>query len=274
MRTSESGGMPKGKASTAQTGISGRNGGSGKGRIWVVGLGPGNWDQMTVRAQSVLQEAQIITGYKTYIELIRGRLTQPEQQIIASGMTQEVDRCREVAIKAAEGNTVALVSSGDAGIYGMAGIMYEVIDQEGLDIPVEIVPGVSASAAAAACLGAPLMHDFVTVSMSDLLTPWDLIRKRVRLAAEGDFVLAIYNPKSKQRVTQIEEVRSILLEFRKPNTPVGIVRNALREGQDMRISTLENFTQEPIDMLTTVIIGNSQTKVLGEHMVTPRGYRL
>jgi precorrin-3B C17-methyltransferase len=240
----------------------------------VVGLGPGNWEHMTGRAREILAEAQVVTGYKTYIELIRGRLDSPGQEVISSGMTQEVDRCREVARQAAEGKTVALVSSGDAGIYGMAGIMLEVISQEGLDIQVEIVPGVSASAAAAACLGAPLMHDFVTVSLSDLLTPWELIKKRVRLAAEGDFVLAIYNPKSKQRITQIEEVRSILLEHRSPDTPVGIVRNALREGQEVCISTLAEFTKENIDMLTTVIVGNSQSRVLGEYMVTPRGYRL
>lgn len=237
-------------------------------------MGPGHWDQMTVRARQVLAEAQVVMGYKTYIELVRGLLTNPEQKVIASGMTQEVDRCREVARQAQEGKSVALVSSGDAGIYGMAGIMLEVLAQEKLDIPVEIVPGVSASAAAAACLGAPLMHDFVTVSLSDLLTPWELIKKRVGLAAEGDFVLAIYNPKSKQRVTQIEKVQEILLQFRSPDTPVGLVRNALREGQEVRISTLERFTQEPIDMLTTVVVGNSQTKVLGNYMVTPRGYEL
>jgi len=237
-------------------------------------MGPGDWDQMTVRARQVLAEAQVVMGYKTYIELVRGLLTNPEQKVIASGMTQEVDRCREVARQAQEGYSVALVSSGDAGIYGMAGIMLEVLAQDGLEIPVEIVPGVSASAAAAACLGAPLMHDFVTVSLSDLLTPWELIKKRVRLAAEGDFVLAVYNPKSKQRVTQIEEVQKILLEFRSPDTPVGIVRNALREGQEVQISTLENFTQVRIDMLTTVVIGNSQSRVLGQYIVTPRGYSL
>ncbi len=240
----------------------------------MVGMGPGNWEQMTVRARQVLGEAQVVTGYKTYIELIRGLLNNPEQRVVVSGMTQEVDRCREVAELAGQGSSVVLVSSGDAGIYGMAGIMLEVLEQEGIEVPVEIVPGVSASAAAAACLGAPLMHDFVTVSLSDLLTPWELIRKRVRLAAEGDFVLAVYNPKSRQRVSQIEEVRRILLEFRSPDTPVGIVRNALREGQEVCISTLSDFTREQIDMLTTVIIGNSQTKILGSYMVTPRGYEL
>ncbi len=240
----------------------------------MVGMGPGNWEQMTLRARQVLAEAQVVTGYKTYVELIRGLLTNPEQKVVVSGMTQEVDRCHEVAELAGQGLSVALVSSGDAGIYGMAGIMLEVLAQEGMDVPVEIVPGVSASAAAAACLGAPLMHDFVTVSLSDLLTPWELIRKRVRLAAEGDFVLAVYNPKSRQRVSQIEEVRQILLEFRSPDTPVGIVRNALREGQEVCISNLADFTREKIDMLTTVIIGNSQTKVLGSRIVTPRGYEL
>lgn len=240
----------------------------------MVGLGPGKPDQMTVRTRQVLAQAQVVTGYKTYIELIRELVTGPEQQVIVSGMRQEVDRCREVARLAAKGQSVALVSSGDAGIYGMAGIMLEVLAQENLDLPVEIVPGVSASAAAAACLGAPLMHDFVTISLSDLLTPWELIKKRVRLAAEGDFVLAIYNPKSQQRTSQIEEVQQILLQFKDPSTPVGIVRNALREGQEVVISALDRFTKEHIDMLTTVIVGNSQTKVIAGKMVTPRGYRL
>ncbi len=240
----------------------------------MVGLGPGNWEQMTLRAQQVLAEAEVVTGYKTYIELIRANLTRPDQKIIASGMTQEVDRCREVAHMAQLGQSVALVSSGDAGIYGMAGIMLEVMAQAQLTIPIEVVPGVSAAAAAAACLGAPLMHDFVTVSLSDLLTPWELIKKRVQLAAEGDFVLAIYNPKSKQRVNQIREVQQILLQYKSAHTPVGIVRNALREGQEVRLSSLAAFTEEPIDMLTTVIVGNSQTKVVGDCMVTPRGYKL
>ncbi len=240
----------------------------------MVGLGPGGWEYMTGRAREVLAEAQVVTGYKTYIEFIYGLVGGNGQQVISSGMTQEVDRCREVARLAAEGKSVALVSSGDAGIYGMAGIMLEVLQQQGLAIPVEIVPGVSASAAAAACLGAPLMHDFVTLSLSDLLTPWELIKQRVRLAAEGDFVLAIYNPKSKQRVSQIAEVREILLRYRHPDTPVGIVRNALRQGQQVCISTLAEFTRENIDMLTTIIVGNSQSQVMGGYMVTPRGYKL
>ncbi|WP_434510218.1 precorrin-3B C(17)-methyltransferase [Desulfitobacterium sp. AusDCA] len=229
---------------------------------------------MTVRAQKVWEEVEIVAGYITYIDLVRPFIG--EKKIVSTGMRQEIDRCREVVRLAQEGNSVALVSSGDAGIYGMAGILIECLQEAGcIDIPLEIIPGVTAANAAASQLGAPLMHDFAVISLSDLLTPWELILKRTRLAAEGDFVLAIYNPKSKGRQEQIEEIRKLLLEIRSPETPVGIVREALRgETPQVTISTLEEFTRLPIDMLTTVIIGSSQTKVIGPYMVTPRGYVL
>jgi precorrin-3B C17-methyltransferase len=229
---------------------------------------------MTTRVQSVLNEAEFIVGYKTYIDLIRPLLT--HQQIVATGMRQEIDRCREAIRLAAEGHSVAVISSGDAGVYGMAGILIECLDQDGLlDLPLEIIPGVTAASAAASMLGAPLMHDFAVISLSDLLTPWEVIEKRVRLAAEGDFILAIYNPKSKGRTKHIEALREILLRYRSPETPVGLVREALRgEESSVQITTLVDFTNHPIDMLTTVIIGNSQTRILGPYMVTPRGYML
>ncbi len=229
---------------------------------------------MTSRVKEVWAEVDIIAGYKTYVDLIRPYIS--EQQIVATSMRQEVERCQEVVRLATLGHRVALVSSGDAGIYGMAGILIECLEQaDKLDIPLEIIPGVTAANASASLLGAPLMHDFAVISLSDLLTPWEVIARRVKLAAEGDFVLAIYNPKSHGRITQIEEVRQIMLEHRSSETPVGLVREALR-GNDSSvvITTLEKFTQYPIDMLSTVIIGNSQTRQIGPYMVTPRGYRL
>jgi precorrin-3B C17-methyltransferase len=238
-----------------------------------VGIGPGDIEHMTTRAQTVWDEVDVVAGYKTYIDLIRSLLS--DKQVVSTGMRQEIDRCREVVKFALEGHRVALVSSGDAGVYGMAGILIECMKEANcLEMPLEIIPGVSAANAAASMLGAPLMHDFAVISLSDLLTPWEVILKRARLAAEADFVLAIYNPKSKGRQDQIERIREILLEYRAPETPVGIVREALRGESKVVITTLAEFTQSPIDMLTTVIIGNSQTRVLGPYMVTPRGYIL
>lgn len=229
---------------------------------------------MTARAQKVWEEVDIVAGYITYINLVRPLIG--DKEVVSTGMRQEIDRCREVVKLALDGHSVALVSSGDAGIYGMAGILIECLQEaDCLDLPLEIIPGVTAANAAASQLGAPLMHDFAVISLSDLLTPWDIILKRARSAAEGDFVLAIYNPKSKGRQEQIEEIRKLLLEIRSPETPVGIVREALRgEAPQVTISTLEEFTSHPIDMLTTVIIGSSQTRVIGPYMVTPRGYVL
>jgi precorrin-3B C17-methyltransferase len=229
---------------------------------------------MTQRVQTVWHEVDVVVGYKTYIDLIRPYLT--NQQIVSNGMRQEIDRCREGIRLAAEGHRVAVVSSGDVGVYGMAGILIECLEQERLlDIPLEIIPGITAATAAASMLGAPLMHDFAVISLSDLMTPWEVIEKRVRLAAEGDFIFAIYNPKSKGRTQHIETVREIILRYRHPETPVGLVREALRgEESSVRMTTLADFTNHPIDMLTTVIIGNSQTRMIGPYMVTPRGYML
>lgn len=227
-----------------------------------------------MRSRAALAAAEVIAGYKTYVELIRPFIG--ERPVVATGMRQEIDRCREVVKLAIEGSQVALVSSGDAGVYGMAGILIECLAEAGrLDIAVEVIPGVTAANAAASVLGAPLMHDFAVISLSDLLTPWELIEKRVQLAAQADFVLAIYNPKSKGRTGQIERVREILLDYKNPATPVGLVREALRgEESSVLITTLDEFTGHPIDMLTTVVVGNSQTRCIGPYMVTPRGYHL
>lgn len=230
---------------------------------------------MTFKAYQSIKEAQIVIGYKTYIELIK-ELLEEGQEVISSAMTREIERCQLAVEKALAGNRVAVISSGDPGIYGMAGIVLEIVHHLGVadQLEVEIVPGISAAQAAAATLGAPLMHDFVIISLSDLLTPWELIVDRVNKAGAADFVIALYNPKSKKRVQQILEVQQILLTYKQPETPVAIVQNAKRDGEKVVISDLQNFTGEDIDMFSVVIIGNSQTYVKGNQMITPRGYRL
>ncbi|AJE02431.1 cobyric acid synthase [Geobacter pickeringii] len=240
-------------------------------KLYVVGIGPGDLDHMTFQANEALDAAQVVVGYKTYLELIQPLIAGKE--IVSSGMMREVERCREALDIAASGKVVALVSSGDAGIYGMAGLALELAAEMAAPPEVVVVPGVSAVQAAASVLGAPLMHDFAVISLSDLLTPWDLIERRLVAAAAADFVVALYNPRSKGRVTQIEEARSILLAARPSETPVGIVRNALREGEERHVTTLGRMLETPIDMFSLVIVGNSATFVDREgRMVTPRGY--
>ena len=241
-------------------------------KISVVGIGPGGLDEITPRARNAIESAQVVAGYNTYIKLIEPLLD--GKKIIGRAMMQEVERSRLAIDEALSGRDVAVVSSGDAGVYGMAGLVVDMI----LDLPedtrpkFEIIAGVSAVNAAAAILGAPLMHDFAIISLSDLMTPWELIKKRVHSAAEADFVIALYNPKSKRRVTQLDEVQKIILQFRDKNTPVGIVTNAGRAGETKIISTLENFTREEVNMFSLVIVGNSQTFVKASYMLTPRGY--
>ncbi len=241
------------------------------GRIYVVGMGPGSMADMTPRAKEAIGGADEIVGYSTYIELIEKHF--PGKTFVSSGMTREVERCEMVLKKALEGKNVALVSSGDSGIYGMAGIMLEVVNRSGQKVDVEVIPGITAASAAAAVLGAPLMHDFAVISLSDLLTPLELIFKRVELAAQGDFVLCLYNPKSKSRTGYIDTARDLLLKHRGPETPVGIVRNAGRENEACDITTLKNMPEFEIDMFTLVIIGNSQSYVENGRLITPRGYR-
>ncbi len=243
-------------------------------KIFVVGIGPGNLEEITPKARKAIEMSEVVAGYNTYIKLIEPLLS--GKKIIGRAMMQEVERARLAIDEAQSGRNVSVVSSGDAGVYGMAGLVVELI----LDLPedrrpqFEIIAGVSAVNAVAAILGAPLMHDFAIISLSDLMTPWELIKRRVRCAAEGDFVIALYNPKSKRRFTQLNEVQKILLEFRKKNTPVGIVTNAGRDSQTKIISTLENFTREEVNMSSLVIIGNSQTFVKADYMLTPRGYEI
>jgi precorrin-3B C17-methyltransferase len=239
-----------------------------------VGIGPGSLMDMSPRAKQSLMDAEVVVGYHTYIDLVKELLAAKE--VIGTGMMQEIDRCRQAVEQALAGKRVAVISSGDPGIYGMAGLILEIAMQHPADSrpEVQVIPGISAVGAAAAILGAPLMHDFAVISLSDLLTPWEVIKRRAEMAAAGDFVIALYNPKSTRRITQIEEVREIVLKHRDKATPVGIVHHAARENESMVLSTLENFTQEHIDMFSLVIIGNSRTYIKENRMITPRGYVL
>ncbi len=242
------------------------------GKITVVGIGPGSEEQMSPKARKALEASEVIVGYSAYIELVEHLLE--GKTIVSSGMKREVDRCEQVLEYALKGHDTALISSGDAGIYGMAGIMLELVQREGSDVKVEIIPGITASQAAAAVLGAPLMHDFATISLSDLMTDWSVIEKRLHAAGDADFVLCLYNPKSKGRPNHILRAQEILLKYKRPETPVGIVRNAAREGETVTISQLDRFTDCEIDMFSTVIIGNQSTYVHNNRMITPRGYSL
>lgn len=241
-------------------------------KIFVIGIGPGSMEDMTIRAQKAIQASDVIIGYSTYIELIKDYF--PGKQFISSGMTKEVDRCKLVLEKALEGKNVALVSSGDSGVYGMAGIMLEVAEASGKEVGFEIIPGITAASAAAALLGAPLMHDFTVISLSDLMTPWELICRRIDYAAKGDFVVCFYNPKSKSRSEYIGIARDVLLKHRKEDTPVGLVRNAGRQDENTVVATLKNMLDFEIDMFTVVIVGNSQTCIRNGKIITPRGYKI
>jgi precorrin-3B C17-methyltransferase len=236
--------------------------------IYVIGLGPGGEDQMTPRALAALERCDVIIGYKTYIDLIEP-LFRGKCELVVSPMRGEVERCEDALRRSREGHTVGLISSGDPGVYGMAGIMLELA---GPDDNVKIVPGVTAACAAAAMLGAPLMHDFVVISLSDLLTPWELIGKRLEAAAMGDFVICLYNPMSRGRPDNLRKACEILLRHKSPGTAAGWVRNAGREGAEASLTTLRELKDAELDMFCTVIIGNHATKELHGRLVTPRGY--
>jgi precorrin-3B C17-methyltransferase len=239
-----------------------------------VSLGPGRSDYLAPHAREALEEAEVIVGYTTYMDLLEPFLLQGKE-VLSTGMRKEIDRCRSAIRKTLEGRKTAMVCSGDAGVYGMAGLVLELLEQEDLlgKVEVEVVPGIPALCAAASLLGAPLMHDFAVISLSDLLTPWEVIRTRVEAAAAADYVIVLYNPKSRSRDWQLGNVREIILAHRRMDTPVGIVRNAMREGQEVRILSLRELNEHPVDMLSIVIVGNSQTRVAGTKMITPRGYR-
>jgi precorrin-3B C17-methyltransferase len=240
------------------------------GKIYLVGIGPGSREHMTGRALDALRECDTVVGYTTYLDLVKDIIE--DKEIVSSGMMREVERAGESVELALAGKKVAVVSSGDPGIYAMASIVLEYLKEKGLPVEVEVIPGVTSANAASARLGSPLGHDFAVISLSDLLTPWDVIEKRLEAAASGDFVICLYNPKSKKRDWQLGRAVEIVLEHRGPETPAGIVRNASRKGESVEITTLERLKESDVDMRSTVIIGNSETFVFDGWMVTPRGY--
>ncbi|MBI4025565.1 MAG: precorrin-3B C(17)-methyltransferase [Verrucomicrobia bacterium] len=226
----------------------------------------------TRRAEQAIAQCRVVVGYRPYLENIRD-LTEGKE-IVSSGMTQEMDRCRAALARARDGETVAFVSSGDAGVYGMAGLAIEMAAAEGGHVPIEIISGVSAANAAAARMGAPLMLDYACISLSDLLVPWDVVRQRVEAVAVADLVAALYNPKSKKRVKQIEEVAAIFLRHRPGTTPVGVATSVGSEEERIVLSDLEHFLDVEMNMRTVVIIGNRSSKMLDGWFVTPRGYKV
>ena len=238
-------------------------------KIYVVGFGAGNADGMSAEAKKRIEECDIIVGYTTYIDILKGYF--PDKEFIETPMRRETERVRAAVELAEEGRTVAVVSSGDSGIYGMASLVYEMT--EGTGVEVCVIPGITAASSGAALLGAPLSHDFAAVSLSDLLTPMELIEKRLRLAAEGDFVICIYNPASRKRRDYLKKACDIILKYRAPETVCGIARNIGRAGEEYEIMSLAELREFEADMLTTVFVGNSETRVIGGKMVTPRGYK-
>ena len=239
-------------------------------RIRVVGIGPGDYREMTVRAVDALNACDVIVGYHVYVDLVKAHF--PDKEFHTTPMRREVDRCKLALELAREGRDVAMICSGDAGIYGMAGLIYELRGEE--DEPeVEVVGGLTAACSGAARLGAPLTHDFCVISLSDLLTPWETIEKRLECAAMGDFAVALYNPSSVKRRDYLQRACDILLRHAKPETVCGAVRNIGREGEAVEVMTLAELRDYEADMFTTVFVGNSHTRVIDGHMVTPRGYR-
>jgi precorrin-3B C17-methyltransferase len=245
------------------------------GAILVVGFGPGAEEHLTPAARSAMERCDVVIGYRTYIDLVRPLIH--GKKIVATGMTEEIDRARKALELAREGHKVAVVSSGDSGVYGMAGLVFEVLEESGWnpedpDVAVEVIPGVTAASSAGALLGAPLNHDFCCVSLSTLLTPWERIERRLEAAAAADFVTVLYNPKSAKRDWQIARAQEIFLVHRAPATPVGLVKSGYREGQTVTRCRLDRMAEQEIGMLTTLVLGNSQSRFFGPHLVTPRGY--
>jgi precorrin-3B C17-methyltransferase len=246
--------------------------------LYIVGTGPGKADHMSGRARQVLEVCDIVVGYKTYLELIEDVIK--DKKILTTGMTKEVDRVQAAIDAALAGHICALVSGGDAGIYAMAGLVLEMLARKKIacntgekdSLCVEVVPGIPALAAGAALLGAPLTHDFATVSLSDLLTPWEMIEKRLDAAASADFVINIYNPKSKKRDWQLSRAMEIILKYRADTTPVGIVTGAMRDNQKVVLCALKDLDKADVGMQSIVIVGNSSTFIYNDFMITPRGY--
>jgi cobalt-precorrin 5A hydrolase/precorrin-3B C17-methyltransferase len=242
-----------------------------KGKVYVVGIGPGSLFYITPKAIKAIREAEVIIGYKTYINQIESLIK--DKIVFAYGMTEEVRRAKNAIEYALKGMIVSVVSGGDPGVYGMAGLIFEILAQNNLEVEVEVIPGISAFNAASSKVGAPIMNDFACISLSDRLTPWDEIEKRLEYAAKSDFVIILYNPKSSKRTENLTKAKEIILKYRDNNTPVAIVKNATREGEEVILTTLKEMDSYPVDMNSTIIIGNSQSYIYKNFFITPRGYR-
>lgn len=234
-------------------------------------MGPGAYEEMTVRAVKTLEACEVIVGYTVYVDLLREHF--PGKEFMTTSMRQEVQRCHMAFEAAAAGKTTAMVCSGDAGIYGMAGLMYEV-GEEFPQVEIEVVPGVTAAIGGSAVLGAAVGHDCALISLSDLLTPWEAIEKRLLAAAEADFVICLYNPSSKKRSDYLKKACMLIQRYKADDTVCGIVRQIAREGEALKLLTLGELEDTEVDMFSTVFIGNRQTKIIRGHMVTPRGYHI
>ena len=240
--------------------------------ITVIGIGPGYEKMMTEQALSALDNADVVIGYTVSLDLLGDRFAGKE--LLSTPMKQEIERCRMCFDQAKQGKKVAMICSGDAGIYGMASLMIELSEEYGMQDCIEIIPGITAASSGAAEIGAPLNHDFCVISLSDLLTPWEVIEKRLRAAACGDFAIAIYNPSSRKRHDHLQKACDILLETLSPDRACGYVRNIGREGTEHHVCTLSELRDSSVDMFTTVFIGNSQSRIIGDRLVTPRGYKI
>lgn len=239
-------------------------------KLYVIGIGPGEYEQMTLKAIHAMEKSEVIIGYTVYVDLVKEHF--PGKEFLTTPMKKEVDRCVMAFEEAKKGKVVSMICSGDAGVYGMSGLMYEV----GVNYPeveLEIIPGVTAATGGAAVLGAPLIHDFCLISLSDLLTPWEKIEARLLAAAEADFVVCLYNPSSKKRSDYLQKACDLMMQYKSPDTVCGTVCNIGREGEEYHLMTLRELRDTQVDMFTTVFIGNSQTKEINGKMVTPRGYR-
>jgi precorrin-3B C17-methyltransferase len=239
--------------------------------LYVIGIGAGNAENMTCEAVSAIEKSDILVGYTAYIELIKPIF--PHKKTFDTTMKKEIERCKIALELAQKGENVAVICSGDAGVYGMSGLIFE-LSAEFPEVEIEVISGVTAALSGGALLGAPLTHDFAVISLSDLLTPWELIKKRLKFTAMADFCVVLYNPSSKKRCDYLKKSCEILLEFKSPETVCGIAKNIGREGENTEILTLSELQNTAVDMFTTVFIGNSQTKIINGKMVTPRGYEI
>ena len=239
-------------------------------KLYVIGIGPGEYEQITLKAIHAMEKSEVIIGYTVYVDLVKEHF--PGKEFLTTPMKKEVDRCVMAFEEAKKGKVVSMICSGDAGVYGMSGLMYEV----GVNYPeveLEIIPGVTAATGGAAVLGAPLIHDFCLISLSDLLTPWEKIEARLLAAAEADFVVCLYNPSSRKRSDYLQKACDLMMQYKSPETVCGIVSYIGRDGEHYEVMDLKTLRDTKVDMFTTVWVGNSQTKEINGKMVTPRGYR-